>query len=516
MSAAEALRDQDRPLAERVAPALAADVRQVMFEHPVRELVTKGKTHKIWCDRKKAAYGSWYEFFPRSTGGIDETGQAVHGTFATATKELDRVAAMGFDVVYFPPIHPIGRVNRKGPNNTLVAGPDDTGSPWAIGADEGGHDAIHPQLGTIEDFDALVHRAKELGLEVALDFALQCAPDHPWVLKHPEWFTQLPDGTIAYAENPPKKYQDIYPINFDLDPQGLYHEVLRVVLYWAEHGVRIFRVDNPHTKPPDFWMWLIWKVKEVYPDTLFLAEAFTRPARLYGLAKLGFTQSYTYFTWRTGKQELIEFGEDIRDHWDEARPNLFVNTPDILHESLQHGGPAMFGLRAALAATLSPTWGVYSGYELFEHEAVKPGSEEYLNSEKYQLRPRDYARALADGRSLEPWLRKLNHIRRAHPALQQMRTLKFQHIENDALVAYSKRDPETGDTVVVVVSLDPNSTQEGTLYLDLPELGFDWHERLIAHDEVTGETWDWGQANYVRLEPWRATAHVVSLQRRFS
>jgi starch synthase (maltosyl-transferring) len=351
---------------------------------------------------------------------------------------------------------------------------------------------------------------------VALDFALQCAPDHPWVLKHPEWFTTRPDGTIAYAENPPKKYQDIYPVNFDLDPQGLYHEVLRVVLYWAEHGVRIFRVDNPHTKPPDFWQWLIWKVKEVYPDTLFLSEAFTRPARLYGLAKLGFTQSYTYFTWRTGKQELIEFGEDLRDHWDEARPNLFVNTPDILHESLQHGGPGMFALRAALAATLAPTWGVYSGYELYEYEAAKPGSEEYLNSEKYQLRPRDYARALADGRSLEPWLRKLNHIRKAHPALQQMRTLKFQHIDNDALLAFSKRDPETGDTVVVVVSLDPNGGQDGTLYLDLPALGFDWHERVIAHDEVTGETWDWGQANYVRLEPWRAIAHVVSLQRRFS
>ncbi|MGW4208543.1 maltotransferase domain-containing protein [Lentzea sp. NPDC004789] len=516
MSAAAALRDEDRPLNERVAPAMADEVQKVMFEHPVRELITKGKTHKIWCDRKKAAYGSWYEFFPRSTGGIDETGQAVHGTFATAAKELDRVAAMGFDVVYFPPIHPIGRVNRKGPNNTLVAGPEDTGSPWAIGSDEGGHDAIHPQLGTIEDFDALVERAKDLGLEIALDFALQCAPDHPWVLKHPEWFTTRPDGTIAYAENPPKKYQDIYPINFDLDPQGLYHEVLRVMLHWAEHGVRIFRVDNPHTKPPDFWHWLIWKVKEVYPDTLFLSEAFTRPARLYGLAKLGFTQSYTYFTWRTGKQELIEFGEDLRDHWDEARPNLFVNTPDILHESLQHGGPGMFALRAALAATLAPSWGVYSGYELFEHEAVKPGSEEYLNSEKYQLRPRDYARALADGRSLEPWLRKLNHIRKAHPALQQMRTLKFQHTDNDAMVAYSKRDPETGDTVLVVVSLDPNNAQEGTLYLDLPALGFDWHERVIAHDEVTGETWDWGQANYIRLEPWRATAHVVSLQRRFS
>ena len=515
-NAAAALRDEHRPLSERVAPALASDVHRIMTEHPVRELITKGKTHKVWVDRKRAAFGSWYEFFPRSTGGWDEHGNPVHGTFATATKELDRVAAMGFDVAYLPPIHPVGRVNRKGPNNTLVADENDVGSPWAIGADEGGHDAIAPQLGTIEDFDRFVARANELNIEVALDLALQCAPDHPWVLKSPEWFTTRPDGTIAYAENPPKKYQDIYPVNFDNDPKGIYHEVLRVVLHWVDHGVRIFRVDNPHTKPPDFWAWLIWAVKDKHPDVLFLAEAFTRPARLYGLAKLGFTQSYTYFTWRTSKQELTEFGAEQVEHWDEARPNLFVNTPDILHESLQHGGPGMFALRAALAATMAPTWGVYSGYELFEHEAVKPGSEEYLDSEKYQLRPRDYAGALTEGRSLEPWLRKLNAARRAHPALQQMRTLRFHHIDNDALIAYSKQDPATGDTVVTVVSLDPTDPQAGTLWLDLPSLGFDWHERLIAHDEVTGETWDWGQANYVRLEPWRAVAHIVGLQRRFS
>ncbi len=515
-NAAAALRDENRPVSERVAPALASDVHRIMTDHPVRELITKGKTHKVWVDRKLAAFGSWYEFFPRSTGGRDEHGNAVHGTFATATKELDRVAAMGFDIAYLPPIHPVGRVNRKGPNNTLVADENDVGSPWAIGADEGGHDAIAPELGTIEDFDRFVARANELDIEIALDLALQCAPDHPWVLKAPEWFTTRPDGTIAYAENPPKKYQDIYPVNFDNDPKGIYHEVLRVVLHWVDHGVRVFRVDNPHTKPPDFWAWLIWAVKDKHPDVLFLAEAFTRPARLYGLAKLGFTQSYTYFTWRTSKEELTEFGMEQVEHWDEARPNLFVNTPDILHESLQHGGPGMFALRAALAATLAPTWGVYSGYELFEHEAVKPGSEEYLDSEKYQLRPRDFAGALAEGRSLEPWLRKLNTARRAHPALQQMRTLKFHHIDNDALIAYSKQDPATGDTVVTVVSLDPTDPQAGTLWLDLPSLGFDWHERLIAHDEVTGETWDWGQANFVRLEPWRAVAHIVGLQRRFS
>jgi starch synthase (maltosyl-transferring) len=514
--AAATLRDETRPLPERVASALSTEVLRVMHEHPVRELITKGQQLKMWVDRKRAAFGSWYEFFPRSTGGFDESGRPVHGTFDTAIGELDRVAGMGFDVAYLPPVHPIGRVNRKGPNNTLDALETDVGSPWAIGADEGGHDAIHPELGTIEDFDRFVTRATELGLEVALDLALQTAPDHPWVIKYPEFFTTRPDGSIAYAENPPKKYQDIYPLNFDNDPRGIFAEVLRVVLYWIEHGVRIFRVDNPHTKPPNFWAQLIQTVKDAHPDVLFLSEAFTRPAILWGLARLGFTQSYTYFTWRTTKEQLIEFGVDLVEHCHEGRPNLFVNTPDILHESLQVGGPGMFALRAALAATLSPSWGVYSGYELFEHEPVRPGSEEYLNSEKYQLRPRDFAAALAEGRSLEPWLRTLNTIRRAHPALQQLRTLRFHHVDSGALLAYSKQDPTTGDTVVVVVTLDPHDAQAGTLWLDLPALGFDWHDRLIAHDEVTGETWDWGQANYVRLEPWRAVAHVVSIRRRQS
>jgi starch synthase (maltosyl-transferring) len=511
--AACALRDLDASLAQRVGPALADDVVTIMHEFPVRELITKGKPFKLWVDRKRAAYGSWYEFFPRSTGGLDESGRPVHGTFATATAELDRVAAMGFDVVYLPPIHPIGRVNRKGANNTLLAAPDDVGSPWAIGADEGGHDAIHPELGTIEDFDAFVARAKALDMEVALDLALNAAPDHPWVLKHPEFFTTKPDGSIAYAENPPKKYQDIYPFNFDNDPLAMDAEVLRIVRHWADHGVRIFRVDNPHTKPPDFWARLIWAVKDAHPDVLFLSEAFTRPAILWGLARLGFTQSYTYFTWRTTKEELVEFGTDLVEHADDGRPNLFVNTPDILHASLQRGGPGMFALRAALAATMSPSWGVYSGYELYEHEPVRQGSEEYLNSEKYELRPRDYARAVAEGRSLEPWLRRLNEIRRAHPALQQLRTLRFHHVDNDALLAYSKQDPGSDDTVVVVVNLDPFAAQEGTLWLDLPSLGFEWYERLLAHDEVTGQTWHWGQANFVRLEPWRAVAHLVGVRR---
>ncbi|GAA3014764.1 alpha-1,4-glucan--maltose-1-phosphate maltosyltransferase [Actinokineospora diospyrosa] len=513
VSAARALRDESMPLPARIAEALAESTRRVMFTHPVRELVTKGKALQLWVDRKVALYGSWYEFFPRSTGGLDTEGKPVHGTFTTAAKELDRVAAMGFDIVYLPPIHPIGEENRKGPNNSVDSKPGDVGSTWAIGSADGGHDAIHPQLGTLEDFRAFVARARELDLEVALDFALQCAPDHPWVIKHPDWFTTRPDGSIAYAENPPKKYQDIYPVNFDNDAEGLYAEVLRVVLFWAEQGVRVFRVDNPHTKPPDFWEWLIRQVKAVAPDVLFLSEAFTRPARLYGLAKLGFTQSYTYFTWRTGKQELIDFGVELVEHADEARPNLFVNTPDILHESLQVGGPAMFAIRAALAATLAPTWGVYSGFELYEHQPAHPGSEEYLDSEKYQLRPRDYAGALAEGRSLQPWITRLNAIRRAHPALQQLRTLRFHHVDNDALLAYSKTDPETGDTVVVLVTLDPRAPQEGTLWLDLAALGLDPDTAHAAYDEVSGQTWRWGQANYVRLDPWASVAHIVHIRR---
>ncbi len=512
--AATALRATSLPLGARTGPALGPEVRQIMHDHPVRELITRGPERSVWVDRTRAAYGSWYEFFPRSTGGVDAEGVPVHGTFATATEELDRVAEMGFDVVYFPPIHPIGRVNRKGPNNSLTPGPDAPGSPWAIGAAEGGHDTTHPELGTEEDFAALVARAAELGIEVALDLALQVAPDHPWVSAHPEFFTTLPDGTIAFAENPPKKYQDIYPLNFDNDPDSIYAEMLRVTLHWVERGVRIFRVDNPHTKPPNFWAWLIDVVKREHPDVLFLAEAFTRPARLWGLARLGFAQSYTYFTWRTSKWELTEFAEEHRDRWDEGRPNLFVNTPDILPEHLQVGGPGMFALRAALAATLAPTWGVYSGYELFEHEALRPGSEEYLDSEKYQLRPRDYEAALAEGRSLQPWLTRLNEIRRAHPALHQMRTLRFHEVDHEALIAYSKQDPESGDTVVVVVSLDPHEAREGTLRLDLPSLGFEPGEYLIAHDEVTGETYGWSDANYVRLDPARACAHIVSLTRK--
>lgn len=505
------LRSTRRRVENRVSLAVSDDVQDLMRERPVRDLVTKSRMYRIWVDRRRALFGSWYEMFPRSTGGWDGEGHPVHGTFLTAAQDLSRIADMGFDVVYLPPIHPIGAVNRKGPNNTLVAGPDDVGSPWAIGSAEGGHDAIHPQLGSEEDFAYFVGRARELGMEVALDLALQCAPDHPWAIDHPDWFTTLPDGTIAYAENPPKKYQDIYPLNFDNDRNGIYRAVLKVALHWVGLGVKIFRVDNPHTKPPNFWQWLISEIKKRDPDVLFLSEAFTRPARLYGLARIGFTQSYTYFTWKTAKWELEEFGREIAAHADEARPNLFVNTPDILHESLQHGGPGMFALRAALAATLAPSWGVYSGYELYEHVAVREGSEEYLNSEKYELRPRDYKAATSRGESLEPFITTLNHIRRRHPALQQLRNITFHHLDNPALIAFSKLDPVSGDRVVVVVNINPFGPEESTLWLDMPAVGFDWQDRFVARDEVTGQEFGWGQANYVRLEPWRAVAHIVAL-----
>jgi len=515
LAAAAALRDTSLDLFHRVGPALAAELRTVLHASPVRDLMTRSSRYPIWVDRPRALFSAWYELFPRSEGAeVYADGRPPrHGTFVDVGKRLPQLAEMGFDVLYLPPIHPIGKVNRKGQNNTLVAGPTDVGSPWAIGSDEGGHDAIHPQLGSMEDFEALVARSRELGLEVALDLALQCAPDHPWVSEHPEWFTTRPDGTIAYAENPPKKYQDIYPLNFDNDPKGLYAEVLRVVRHWMAHGVRIFRVDNPHTKPLSFWHWLIWEIKKTDPDVLFLAEAFTRPAMMHTLAQIGFTQSYTYFTWRTAKWELEEYGRELAGASDYMRPNFFVNTPDILHASLQSGGPPMFKIRAVLAALMSPSWGVYSGYELFEHIPVREGSEEYLDSEKYQLRPRDYEGALREGRSLAPYLAHLNELRRTHPALQLLRNLRFHLVDNDAIMSFSKRDDATGDTVLVVVTLDPYSVVEGTTSLDLPALGFGWHDRFAVHDQMSGASYEWGQFNYVRLDPHVEPAHVFVVRR---
>ncbi|WP_228899324.1 alpha-1,4-glucan--maltose-1-phosphate maltosyltransferase [Streptomyces sp. DH1] len=508
LAAAETLLDDTLPVATRLAGALTPEVDAVLARHPLRELVTTSDPLPLLVERERALYGAWYEFFPRSEGTPDRP----HGTFRTAARRLPTIAAMGFDVVYLPPIHPIGTTHRKGRNNTLSAGPDDVGVPWAIGSPEGGHDAIHPALGTLDDFDHFVTEAARLGLEVALDFALQCSPDHPWVHKHPEWFHHRPDGSIAYAENPPKKYQDIYPIAFDADLDGLVTETVRVLRHWMDHGVRIFRVDNPHTKPVVFWERVIGEINRADPDVVFLAEAFTRPAMMHTLAQIGFQQSYTYFTWRNTKQELTEYLTELTgDAASYMRPNFFANTPDILHAYLQHGGRPAFEVRAVLAATLSPTWGIYSGYELCENTPLREGSEEYLDSEKYQLKPRDWATAAREGTTIAPLITRLNTIRRAHPALHRLRNLRFHHTDNDAVIAYSKR--EGSDVVLVVANLDPHHTQEATISLDMPQLGLDWHESVPVHDELTDETYHWGRTNYVRLEPGRAPAHVLHIRR---
>ncbi|MET7927829.1 alpha-1,4-glucan--maltose-1-phosphate maltosyltransferase [Streptomyces sp. NPDC005349] len=513
LRAAAALRDTARPAAARLAAALTPKVDEVLARHPLRELVTSSDPLPLLVERERALYGAWYEFFPRSEGAIVREGEPpVSGTFHTAAKRLPAIAAMGFDVLYLPPVHPIGTTYRKGPDNSLSPGPHDVGVPWAIGSPEGGHDAIHPDLGTLDDFDAFVRRAADLGLEIALDFALQCSPDHPWVEKHPEWFHHRPDGTIAYAENPPKKYQDIYPIAFDQDMPGLVAETTRVLRFWMDHGVRVFRVDNPHTKPVVFWERVISDINRSDPDVVFLAEAFTRPPVMRALAKAGFQQSYTYFTWRDTKQELTEYLTELsRDTAAYMRPNLFVNTPDILPGYLQKGGRRAFEVRAVLAATLSPTWGVYAGYELCENTPVREGSEEYLHSEKYELRPRDWESAERSGRSIAPLITTLNRVRRNHGALRLLRNLHFHHTDNDALIAYSKRSGP--DTVVVVVNLDPHHTQEATVSLDLPQLGLDAHASVPVRDELTGETYQWGRTNYVRLEPGRAPAHILTVLR---
>jgi starch synthase (maltosyl-transferring) len=462
--------------------------------------------------------------------------EPISGTLRTAARRLEAIAEMGFDVVYLPPVHPIGTTFRKGRNNTLEARPVDPGSPWAIGAAEGGHDAIHPDLGTFADFDAFVARAGKLGIEVAIDLALNASPDHPWVKEHPEWFTTRADGSIAYAENPPKKYQDIYNFNFDNDPEGILAEFDRIVRLWMSHGVRIFRVDNPHTKPLRFWERLLASIRRTDPDVLFLAEAFTRPTMMASLAKVGFHQSYTYFTWRTTKDELTEYLTELSGP-DAAymRPNFFANTPDILHEYLQHGGVPAFKIRAVLAAMLSPSWGIYSGYELCENTPLRPGSEEYLDSEKFQYRPRDWETAARDGLGIAPLLTELNRIRRSHVALHWLRNLRFHSVDQPELICFSKRvdgapaiserssvqaAPQTvgqngnaADTVLVVVNLDPHQAREATVWLDMPALGMDWHEGFTVTDELSGEIYRWGQANYVRLDPAVRTAHIFSVTR---
>jgi starch synthase (maltosyl-transferring) len=536
--AASAASDASRPVEARLAALQSPELEAVLAAHPLRELLTVEGPYPVYADRSLALFGSWYEFFPRSEGATyDKKSQkVVCGTFKTAAKRLDAVAAMGFDVIYLPPIHPIGEVNRKGPNNTLDPGPDDPGSPWAIGSKDGGHDAIHPALGTLADFDAFVARAGQLGLQVAIDLALQCAPDHPWVTAHPEWFTTQADGTIAYAENPPKKYQDIYPLNFDNDPTGICKEVLRVVRHWMKHGVRIFRVDNPHTKPVAFWEWLLREVRRTDPDVLFLSEAFTRPAMMHALGAIGFHQSYTYFTWRTAKWEIEDYLREVSHESSHLmRPNFFVNTPDILHAFLQYGGPAAFKIRAILAATGSPSWGVYAGYELYEHVAVRPGSEEYLDSEKYQIRVRDWEAADQEGRTLAPYLTRLNGVRRAHPALQRLRNVVIHSSDDENVLVFSKATGawsrpgpidgggstggagsttgEPDDLVIVVINLDPHAARETMVHLDLPALGLDWHDSLAVHDEITGQDWHWGQHNYVRLDPGVEPAHLLTVRR---
>jgi starch synthase (maltosyl-transferring) len=517
-TARTAMRKTTKSAAERLAVARDARVVSAIAANRLMSLETLSEAVPLRVERTRAGVGAWYEFFPRSEGARQtKDGTWVSGTFATAQKRLPAVSAMGFDVLYLPPIHPIGTINRKGPNNTLAPEPGDPGSPWAIGSADGGHDAIHPDLGTEASFRAFVTAVHKNGLELALDLALQCAPDHPWVSEHPEWFTTLPDGSIAYAENPPKKYQDIYPLNFDNDPEGLSREILRIVTYWIELGVRIFRVDNPHTKPLGFWEWLLAEVRRDHPDVVFLAEAFTRPAMMQSLAAVGFHQSYTYFTWRNTKRELEEYLTEVSQitstHF---RPNFFVNTPDILTEYLQFGGVPAYKIRAAIAATASPTWGMYAGYELIENIA-RPGSEENIDNEKYEYKQRDFAAAEAAGRSIAPFITQLNGIRKAHPALRQLRNLRIHWSDDEAILVYSKTlDAQftgTGrrDGLIVVANVDPHSVRETTVHLDLAALGLEPGSSVDVTDLITGERYRWGADNYVRLDAFHNPVHILRI-----
>ena len=460
---------------------------------------------RVRVERERAGFAAWYEMFPRS----ETPDPSRSATFAEAARRLPEIAAMGFDVVYLPPVHPIGRTARKGRNNHPVAAPDEPGSPWAIGSEEGGHMAVHPALGTIDDFDRFVARAREAGLEVALDLAYQCSPDHPYVREHPEWFRHRPDGTIKYAENPPKRYQDIFPLNFESEAwEALWEELKQVVLFWIDHGILTFRVDNPHTKPFRFWDWLIADVQRDHPDAIFLAEAFTRPKIMRRLAKGGFTQSYSYFTWRNTRTELTEYfteltTTEVREY---MRVNLFANTPDILHEYLQHGGRPAFAVRLLLAATLGSVYGIYSGFELAENVPVRPGSEEYWNSEKYEIRPRRWDTP----DSLAPLITRVNAVRRTHPAFRPGSQLAFHTTDNDHLLCFSRTAADGADRVLVVVNLDPHSMQHGWVHvpIDMWELPRDY----AVHDVLTGETFPWsGPRNYVRLEPAISAGHILAV-----
>jgi starch synthase (maltosyl-transferring) len=487
-------------------PARAA----IVARYADRSLAAK-QTLELIVDRKRAGFSSWYELFPRSAGAE----QGLHGTFKDVESRLPYLAEMGFDVLYFPPIHPIGRINRKGPNNSLRAQPDDVGSPWAIGAAEGGHKAILPQLGTFDDFDRLINAARALGLEIAMDLAFQCAPDHPYVTAHPQWFKHRADGSVQYAENPPKKYQDIYPFDFESsDWRSLWNELKSIVDFWIGRGVRIFRVDNPHTKAFGFWEWLIGATQREHPDVIYLAEAFTRPKVMHRLAKLGFSQSYTYFTWRNTKQELTDYFTELaggsgRDYY---RPNVWPNTPDILPETLQSGLRPMYASRLILAATLSANYGIYGPtYELMESTPREPGSEEYRDSEKYQLRHW----TLGQPDSLWSLIARMNRIRRENTALQSDSGLHFCGLDNDQLIAYLKVDAASSNVILTVVNLDPHQAQSGWVDLDVGALRYDPGQPYQVHDLLSDQRYIWrGRYNYVLLDPQRAPAHVFRLRRR--
>jgi starch synthase (maltosyl-transferring) len=506
-SVLEDLADPAEAIDTALSPSLAELMRRVAPRDDAAELETP---LALSVDRARARFSTWYELFPRSAA--DDASR--HGTFADVEKRLPYIASMGFDVLYLPPIHPIGRDHRKGRNNDPQAQPGDVGSPWAIGSAEGGHTSVHPQLGTLEDLDRLVQRAAGHGLEIALDIAFQCAPDHPWVQEHPEWFRHRPDGTIQYAENPPKRYQDIYPLDFESEQWPALWAALRdVVRFWCARGIRIFRVDNPHTKPLPFWDWMIGAIREEYPETIFLAEAFTRPKVMSRLAKAGFTQSYTYFTWRTTAWELREYVTQLTTGPEREffRPNFWPNTPDILPEHLQWGNRPTFVSRLVLAATLSSNYGIYGpAFELCEGRAVRPGSEEYLDSEKYQLRSWN----LDDENSLRSLIARVNAARRENPALQQTNDVRFLETGNENLLAYAKRDDDGDDVVICVVSLDGEHAQSGWLELPLDELGIDGDRPYQVHDLLGGGRYMWqGGRNFVELDPWVVPAHILRVRR---
>ncbi len=504
---------RDTAIEKRIQRALDDDLLALMNEHlKPTDLTRYLRDLDVYVDREEARFAAWYEMFPRSQTSPEDaaTGDLHHGTFVDAAARLPRIAELGFDVVYLPPIHPIGHTFRKGKNNSLTAEPDDVGSPWAIGNEEGGHTAIDPALGTIGDFDQFVKTAKDLGMEIALDYALQCSPDHPWVKEHPDWFHIRADGTIKYAENPPKKYQDIYPLNFwCADRQGLWNACRDVLRYWIDHGVKIFRVDNPHTKAMAFWEWVIRDIQSDHPDVIFFAEAFTRPKRMKALAKLGFTMSYTYFTWKNTDWELRQYLEELTQGpmVEYYRGNFFANTPDILNEYLVTGGRPAFRIRLVLAATLLPLYGIHSGYELCENVPVHPGSEEYLDSEKYQLRPRDYD---APG-NINDDIALINRIRREQPALQQYANLTFHTSENPAILFYRKA--YRGRDVLVAVTTDPHHPQETMVHVPIHDLGIDDEQDYVVHDLLTGARYTWrGVRNFVRLDPHSQPAHVFLVE----